>query len=154
MTPASRRPRKSLRPRSTSSVSQHLRVIATGYPHTYLITSDGIGSDSGVLVTDVVAFGGVSTNQIFAATNVNDQFSIVGASTALLGLAWSQLAQTNTTPFVQSLWLSGQLDEPLFSLAFARSASGQKLEGAGLYVPTGAQRTFTRFYIDEFLARA
>lgn len=122
-------------------------------------------------MTDVVSLAGLKTNQVrlfprappnfnetdtarvkpFAACNINDQFSAIGDSTGLLGLAWPTIgafqnfelseveadfealkkAQTHSTPFIQGLYESGQLDEPLFSLAFGQSGTGVGLEGAG-----------------------
>ncbi|KAL8280475.1 hypothetical protein RQP46_007123 [Phenoliferia psychrophenolica] len=101
--------------------------VATTTP---ILLKYGIGSDSGVLVSDIVRFGGVNVTQTFAACDINPEFGVVGASTALLGLGWSIIAQTNSTPFVESLWRTGQLDQPLFSLAFG-SAGGSKVTGAG-----------------------
>ncbi|KAK4699482.1 hypothetical protein P7C70_g6776, partial [Phenoliferia sp. Uapishka_3] len=84
-----------------------------------------IGNDTGVIVTDLVSFGGFSMQQTMAACDVNDLFASVGASTALLGLGWTNLAVTNSTPFFQQLWESGLLSKPVFGLGFAESAADQ-----------------------------
>ncbi|KAK4702064.1 hypothetical protein P7C70_g4160, partial [Phenoliferia sp. Uapishka_3] len=83
----------------------------------------GIGSDSGVVVEDLISVGNFSSTQAFAACDVNEDFSLVGASTALLGLGWqaiSAIADPN-----------GALESPSGGFASGtQSSSGSKPTGA------------------------
>ncbi|KAI5477921.1 NAD(P)-binding protein [Pseudohyphozyma bogoriensis] len=83
----------------------------------------GIGFDIGVAVSDVVSFGGFNATQTLAACNNNSEFSGIPSVTGLLGLAWEALSVTNSTPFVQQLWTSGQLDSPMFGLGFSQDTA-------------------------------
>ncbi|KAL8287002.1 hypothetical protein RQP46_004008 [Phenoliferia psychrophenolica] len=102
---------------ATASSTANVSTTAVSIP--YLL-----GSDDGVIVEDVVAFGSFKSNQTLAATNINHDFSPTGAQTGLLGLGRKAAARTNSTPFVENLWSSGQLDEPLFALSFFSSEDG------------------------------
>ncbi|KAL8278599.1 hypothetical protein RQP46_008891 [Phenoliferia psychrophenolica] len=104
-------------PLYNASASSTANVSTTPVSIRYLI-----GETSGVVVQDVVSFGSFSANQTLAATSISHNITTVGAQTGLLGLAWAQTAVTNSTPFVENLWRTGQLDEPLFALSFS---SGQ-----------------------------
>ncbi|KAL8290506.1 hypothetical protein RQP46_002764 [Phenoliferia psychrophenolica] len=110
-------------------------------------SSADIGNDTGVLVSDVVTFGGYTLPKTtMAACDINSLFGNIGATTALLGLGWKDLAATNSTPFVQQLWQNGLLANPVFGMGLAESgsnAAGDKLVSGGygtngIVVPTSA----------------
>lgn len=82
------------------------------------------GGASGVLVSDVMGFGGYSVqSQTFAAANVSSTIVGAGGVNGLLGLGNQPLATSQAIPFVQALYISGQLPQPLFAFAFARWGS-------------------------------
>lgn len=77
------------------------------------------------MTSDVVSFAGFTLNQIFGALTHSDGiYQSQSGGTGILGLGWQSLATSNAVPFVQALYNSKVLSQPLFAMALARTLSG------------------------------
>ncbi|SCV74733.1 BQ2448_7762 [Microbotryum intermedium] len=77
----------------------------------------GGGIAAGYLVNDTVTMGGFTSVQTIAACNNVTSLTSSSDETGLIGLAFESLSGTGSRPFMQGLYESGQLSEPLFAFA-------------------------------------
>lgn len=105
----------------SANASSTATELGTPFSITY-----GTGSASGTLVTDLVSIGGlnVSATTIAACTTVNDLLT-ESYESGLLGMGWRALANSGATPLLEQLYQNGELDEPVFGMAFASWSSDQ-----------------------------
>jgi len=114
----------------------------------------GSGSVTGDLVRDAVAMGGFRVPQ--QSWLLVDQISanlLDGSNAGILGLAFSTIANTQATPFWETLAEGGQLTTPEMSFWFTRflgSPTAQAEEFGGIFTLGGQNQTLYKGDI-EFL---
>lgn len=82
------------------------------------------------MTSDVVSFAGFTLTQIFGAlTHSEGIYQSQSGGTGILGLGWQAIASSTAIPFVQALYNSNVLSQPMFAMALARTLSGDVQPG-------------------------
>jgi len=117
----------------------------------------GQGKVSGQIVQDVVSMAGFTVpSQIFLAASVLAQDVIAAPASGLMGLAFSALAATRSTPFWQSLSDGGQFTSPEMAFQLTRergNALATNTEYGGIFTLGGTNSSLYTGSI-EFLDMA
>ncbi|OAX33366.1 acid protease [Rhizopogon vinicolor AM-OR11-026] len=92
----------------------------------------GLGEVSGTISNDTVAFGGftVASQKLLAVTSGTISLLISNGLSGLMGLGFAPLSALLTTPFWETLYLNGQLSEPLFSFYLERYINQPLMDSA------------------------
>ncbi|GAA6044767.1 hypothetical protein JCM8097_002880 [Rhodosporidiobolus ruineniae] len=100
----------------------------------------GKGSQTGVLVQDVVSLGGYTVNDtVFAAADsLNSAFTAYPIS-GIFGLGFGTIASSGYAPWFERLLRSGQLAEQYFGVYFTRGRDTEEAEGRVQGSVRGAQ---------------
>ncbi|KAK4702836.1 hypothetical protein P7C70_g3384, partial [Phenoliferia sp. Uapishka_3] len=101
-----------------AAVNVYYTTLQVGTPPVEHLTMLDTGSSVRFSACGCVATLAHNLTPGFAATYRNANWTSVPQQSGLLGLAWSSLARSNSTPFVENLWRHNLLDEPLFAMAF------------------------------------
>jgi len=98
----------------------------------------GTGSAEGTIVRDTMTFAGfTATQDIAACPNVTDLVTSSDQS-GLWGLAFKTLSASNSLPFLQGLYQTGQMTSPEFGFGFTDLSYDD--ESASAVVPGGRSR--------------
>ncbi|KIK02661.1 hypothetical protein K443DRAFT_677390 [Laccaria amethystina LaAM-08-1] len=115
--------------------------------------SYGSGTVGGIIAQDVVTMGSFTVqNQTFLAANQFPAGFLAGSASGIMGLAFSALSTTRSTPFWQALGSQLAAPEMAFYLTrFNNDSSAQQEEPGGVFTLGGVDSTLFTGDI-EFLA--
>lgn len=127
-------------PKFVDSKSTSLQLSTSGTTIRY-----GSGQVAGQIGTDTVSMGGFTVQQqTFLAVNSLTSQLLSGSASGILGLAFSTIASTQSTPFWQTLANTGQLTSPEMSFwmtRFRNVATATEEEPGGVFTLGGTNST-------------